>query len=563
MIALQKSLFYLVGLLAFAAFALLGVEVIFPDLPALPYLTAINTAIHGLFVLDFCIRCLSVRPYWKYIVDHITDVWLFVPLVLLSMDRGGTTFGILSREAALLLMMVSRPRRAQKLNNLLATEPAITMVGSFAIVIAGGAILLLLPAASATGEPIHWVDALFTSTSAVCVTGLTSLDTATRFSVFGQTVIALLIQVGGLGIMTFSACLALMIGRTMDVRQQVELQNVMDYDTLGGLKRLVFFIIGMTAIIELVGAAALFAIWRPHMPSFGETAYHAVFHSIAAFCNAGFSTFSDSLVGFRDDPATLSVIALLIIGGGLGFLVISDILSNWGRAVEVRSRSGLRLRVQTKIVLWTSLFLIIGGAVLLYCLELRGQYANLPVHERIFLATFQSITARTAGFNSCDIGALTQASAFVLIVLMFIGASPGSTGGGIKTTTAAVLWATVVSTLRQRTHVELFRRTVPFEVIRKAVSVLCLSMLAVVLCTAVLSFTENASFLDVGFETVSAFGTVGLSRNLTPSLTPHGKLLLTLVMFIGRLGPLTMAYALTIKRQQAKYQYAEERVMIG
>jgi trk system potassium uptake protein len=563
MIALQKSLFYFVGLLASAAFALLGVEVIFPDLPILPYLTAANVVIHGLFVLDFCARCLSVRPYWKYIAQHVTDLWLFVPLVMLSMDKGGTTFGIVSREAALLLMMVSRPRRAQKLNNLLATEPALTMIGSFAIVVAGGAILLMLPAASATESPISWIDALFTSTSAVCVTGLTTLDTATRFSVFGQTVIALLIQVGGLGIMTFSACLALVVGRSMDVRQQVELQNVMDYDTLGGLKRLVFFIIRMTAIIELLGSVALFLIWRPRLGSFELTAYHAVFHSIAAFCNAGFSTFTDNLASFHDDAATLGVIAVLIVGGGLGFLVISDILSNTSRATKVRSRSGVRLRIQTKIVLWTSLILIVGGTILIYCLELRGRFAGASVHERIVMSVFQSVTARTAGFNSCDIGALTQASAFVLIVLMFIGASPGSTGGGIKTTTAAVLWATVTSTLRQRANVELFRRTIPFDVVRKSISVLCLSVLVVILCTAVLSITEKATFLDVGFETVSAFGTVGLSRNLTPSLTLHGKLIITVMMFIGRLGPLTMAYALTIKRQQAKYQYAEERVMIG
>jgi trk system potassium uptake protein TrkH len=363
--------------------------------------------------------------------------------------------------------------------------------------------------------------------------------------------------------MTATVSLVLILRRNLDVRQQVAMQDVLDNDTLAGARRLTLFIIGMTALLEIAGAAALTLAWRGRFASCGIAAYHAVFHAISAFCNAGFSTFSENLMGFRGDIVTNAVVCLLIVGGGLGFTVVKDLGENL-RARAARGAARLtRLRVQTRIVLAVTAILIVAGALLLYVVEAGGAFKGWSERDKVLASVFQSVTARTAGYNTCDIGALSPASQFTLIVLMFIGASPGGTGGGIKTTTVVALWAIVFSLLLGRDHAQIHRRTVPVEIVLKAVTVLCISLALVLVFAGVLMYTEKADPLAVLFETVSAFGTVGLSMGITPSLTPAGKLLITLMMFIGRLGPLTMAYALAFRRRPAKYEYAEERMMIG
>jgi trk system potassium uptake protein TrkH len=375
-------------------------------------------------------------------------------------------------------------------------------------------------------------------------------------------VILALIQLGGLGIMTAAVALVLILGRSVDLRQQTVLREALDHDTLSGARRLTLFILGMTAAFECAGAAALGWQWRGRFDCPLQTLYHAAFHSVSAFCNAGFSTFSDNLMSFRDDLTTNLTIGLLIVGGGLGFTVIQDFTAGL-RGRGGRPHRPLRLRVQTRIVITVTLLLIAGGAALIYLIERTASLRELPLRSRILVAAFQSVTARTAGFNTCDIGRLAAPTLLALIGLMFIGASPGGTGGGIKTTTVAVLWAVVLSRLRGRANVELWRRTIPSETLLKAVSVLCVSLLLVFAFAGVLMYTERAAPLVVAFEIVSAFGTVGLSAGLTPALTPAGKLIVTLMMLIGRLGPLTMAYAFVLRGKPARHEFAEERVMIG
>jgi trk system potassium uptake protein len=361
--------------------------------------------------------------------------------------------------------------------------------------------------------------------------------------------------------MTFSVALTVLLGKHIDISQRAVLQDALDHDTLAGVRRLIRFIVLMTFAFEAIGAILLFLCWHEDFESLSSAIYHALFHSVSAFCNAGFSTFSDSLVGFRDNAGINIVICGLIVFGGLGFAVIQDLFS--AARNRLRGRVNNRSRIQTRIVLRVTFFLILLGMGVVYLTERSGLLLGLSPENTVLAVFFQSVTARTAGFNTLDVGALSSATAFATIVLMFIGASPGSTAGGIKTTTLACLWASLVTGLRNRPHVEMHRRTIPPETVYKALTLLCVSLGVVVVFTLLLLSTEQKPFLDVLFEVVSAFGTVGLSMGLTPELSDTGRILITALMFIGRLGPLTIAYAMLPSHAKVSYKYAEERIMIG
>ncbi len=482
-----------------------------------------------------------------------------IPLAFLLLAARLESLYIAAAVAAILVMLVTRARNVMRNQSDIELRPASWMVLGFMIALIAGGLLLTTPAATVEGERTVLLDALFTSTSAVCVTGLIVRDTATYFSRFGQLVILVLIQLGGLGIMTFGILLVLLMHKRMDMHQRIVMREVFDRDELAGLIRLVRFIFLMTLLVEGLGALMLSLAWFDHFASPLLTLYHAVFHAVSAFCNAGFSTFSDSLTGFAGHALTNLVIILLIVCGGFGFVVMKDIYDNIRGAMV--SRHVMHVKVQTRVVLSVSIFLIVVGAFFFVLLEApSGQEAG-PV--ALWVAFFQSVSTRTAGFNSCDIGALEQSTLFVMILLMFIGASPGSTGGGIKTTTFAVLWTAMLQGLLNRPHVEMFRRTLTPCTIRKAVTVFTFSLLILIVFTTALLVTEDAPLMTVLFETVSAVATVGLSMGLTPELTATGRILIIALMFIGRLGPLTVAYLLILPRRRFAYKYAEERVMIG
>ena len=559
----MKRLDFFIGAVSFLAFLLLMAQLSGHWKQYAHFFQLANLGILGLFIFDVIASFVFSPRKKTHFRSHWFDLIVFIPLILLVRGIRESQFYLIVWQAAIVVMLTSRIRRAGRFVSMLGLKPAQLMFASFASAIGVGTTLLMLPAATTSGEGASLVDALFTSTSAVCVTGLIVRDTATYYTTFGQLVILGLIQVGALGILTFSVSLAILVKRRVEMQRQLEMQEVLDQDTLSSIRELITFIVSMTFAFELAGAAALFFAWRGNFASNATTAFHAVFHSVSAFCNAGFSTFTDSLMGFRSDIATNAIIIVLIIFGGFGFTVVRDLLENFRERHLRRSPRILSLRVQTRIVLLVSIILVGAGAIFFYFIERNTSMAELGFVDRVTISIFQSVTARTAGFNTCDFGTLSAPILMIFIILMFIGASPGSTGGGIKTTTVAVLWAVIISGLRKSPYVQLYHRTIPNEIIQKALSVFLISLILVLVFGLILLYIEPLPFDGLMFETVSAFGTVGLSTGVTGQLSPAGKLTITILMFMGRLGPLTIAYAFLRMRKVAKYRYAEERVMIG
>jgi trk system potassium uptake protein TrkH len=444
-------------------------------------------------------------------------------------------------------------------------SPARTAIVAFALLIFSGTILLMLPISS-KGAPVGFVDALFTSTSAVCVTGLTVVDTGSTYSLFGQFIIMILIQCGGLGIMTMSTLFIMLAGRRPGLAGQIVVQDAFthsrDRNILSILKDVFLF----TGAIEGVGIVILFLIFIREN-SAPRALFLSVFHSISAFCNAGFSVFSDSFVKYRENWALNLVICFLIISGGIGFLVLSELK----RKFIVKHRALSRLSLHSKIVLSTTLILIVSGMIFILGMEWHNTLAPLSISGRFQAAFFQSVTARTAGFNTLPIGNMANETLFLLILLMFIGASPGSCGGGIKTTSLATLAVLGLSRFQGSDRPRLFNRTISAASVEKAVSVVILSAIVICLGIMLLLITEignvphsqsRGQFLELYFEVVSAFGTVGLSTGITGSLAKMGKVVLSMVMFVGRLGPLVVGVAVS-RDTSARYYYAEESIMVG
>lgn len=441
-------------------------------------------------------------------------------------------------------------------------SPPQMVLGSFAAAIIAGTFLLLLPRATSTGQSMPFVDALFTAASATCVTGLIVVDTGSFFSRFGQMIILLLIQLGGIGIMSLVAFSAAAIGRGIGMRERAMLKDILDSNFIGEVTRLLRNIVLITVIFETAGVLLFSRIWARDFPSPMTTVYYSVFHSISAFCNAGFSLFSDSLEGFRARPDVVFTFAALIIIGGLGFIVISN-LFRYFLGVLGRAKPRPRLNLHTKIVLLTSAALLIVGTVAFYALEIDDSMAEFTGGERALSAFFSSVTARTAGFSTLPMSAIAVPTALLVVFLMFIGASSGGTGGGIKTNTFAVLIATLRSMLKARQDVEVFHRAIPRDIMVKAICVVILSVGLVFATSLVVATYERIGFTDILFETVSAFGTVGLSRGLTQGLTTPSKVAIIITMFLGRIGPLTLGLAISQRVYEQTYRYPTERVMIG
>lgn len=436
------------------------------------------------------------------------------------------------------------------------SPPQILVLG-FAAVILIGTLLLMLPISSASGHSLRFIDALFTATSATCVTGLVVVDTGTYFSVFGQITILVLIQIGGLGFMTMATLFALLLKRKISLRDRLILQEAMNQSSMEGIVRLIRKVLLYSLIIEASCAALLALRWAVDMP-FGRALYYGIFHAVSMFNNAGFDIFGGyrSLTGYVNDPTVNIIVMFLIVSGGIGFIVMSDLMDY---------RKSRRLLLHTKVVLSMTAALILIGTVVIFVFEFTNSRTLGPLNlgGKLWASFFQSVTPRTAGANTVDIAGLRQASQFFIVILMFIGASPGSTGGGIKTTTFTLMIGAVVSMLRGRDDIVLFRYRLAQERVFKALTITLLALLLIVSVSMVLSTTEGRPFLMILFETTSAFATVGLSMGLTPELTEVGKILICLTMFAGRLGLLTLAYALGPKQGKALYKYPEGKMIIG
>ncbi len=573
------------------------------DRPLLPVkiLFAIQVALVAFFVVEKIIRLVNSVS----IVEFLRVNWFEIPFLLalgIAVFGAGHWFGktdpVIVRHFAVGIYLVLQviTKLCRTCINFAATgrSPTQTLIVSFLILIASGAGLLMLPKASAVGkESLNFIDALFTATSATCVTGLIVKDTGQDFSFMGQVVILSLIQLGGLGIVVFGAVFALLLGQALSLRESVAMQDLLSARTVSRISNMIVFIFLGTILIEAIGTASLFGMWDKipgRVANVQQQWFYSIFHSISAFCNAGFSLFSNSFVSYNRHWQVYTVVCPLIVLGGLGFGVLYDLVNittdrvkrffkkRFSKRCLFATETPKRMRLQTKIVLSVSASLIILGMLAILLFERYAIGGSSGESCGVLGALFQSITARTAGFNTIPIKDLCASSKFILILLMFIGGSPGSTAGGIKTVTLAVVVLTVIATLRKRNEIEMFKRSVRMVVVGRAITVTLLFVAVLFGATLALSITENANIadsanmsdsashftiLDIMFEAASALGTVGLTTGYTPHLTTIGKLIIIAIMLIGRLGPLTLLAALTFNLKPVQYNYPDEAVIVG
>jgi len=454
-----------------------------------------------------------------------------------------------ARPWRVLLPVIPRPRTRG--------GPPLVLIYGFVALIALGTILLIMPVSSKTGQTTSFVDALFTATSAVCVTGLVVVDTADYWSRFGQVVILVLMQLGGFGFMTSATLFLLALGRRIGLRERLVIRESMGLAQLGGLVSIIIKMAIFTILVEVIGAVIFYFRFATEMPP-GASAWHAIFHAISAFNNAGFDVFGgfNSISGYQRDPLMVMVTAVLIILGGISFLVIVDI---------IRKRRINRLSLDSKIVLYTTGALLILGTIIILVIEFADPdtLGALTTPQKWLNAFFQSVTARTAGFSTISMRNVADYALFFTMLLMFVGGASGSTAGGIKVNNFGMITATIWSAVRGKEHGGVFGREFNTQQVHRALAVVMLSLAFVSVVVFLLTVTEDFKFIDLLFETISAFGTVGLTTGIIPGLSIAGRFIITATMFMGRLGPLTLVLALVQRQQPTEYRYPEESVRVG
>lgn len=426
---------------------------------------------------------------------------------------------------------------------------------SFMAVILIGSLLLYLPWASQSGQT-SYIDCLFVATSATCVTGLVPVDTATHWTLFGKIIILFLIQIGGLGVMSFAVFYALLAGRKIYLRQRLVMQQAINVAEVGGVVRLFRYLLGFTFAVEGIGALILALRWSGEM-GWGKALWYGLFHSVSAFNNAGIDLMGGfkSLTGYTSDVTVNLVISTLIIIGGLGFIVTYELY---------HYRVNRKLSLHSKVVLLITGILLLVGTLLLFAGEYNHALKDMPFGTKLLASYFQSVTPRTAGFNTIDLTSLHLSSQLVIIILMLIGASPGSTGGGIKTSTFAILWLAIYSQLRGKRDTEIFERRIDTPDVMQALTIFLLFSLSMVMMTYLVALTYPSGDLTaIVFEVASALGTVGLTLGLTPDLTTIPKILLIITMFLGRVGPLTIGFAMAFNEKQPDIHWPKGKIMVG
>jgi trk system potassium uptake protein TrkH len=466
--------------------------------------------------------------------------------------------------------LIGRTARRQKSEvRRRSASPPQLFVLSFVVLIAFGTIGLRTVPGLYTGEPLGWLDALFTATSAACVTGLIIVDTATYFTRWGQGFILLLIQLGGLGMITFATVIIASLGRRLSLTQEEITAGAAVVAPNVEYRHLTFSVVLFTLLVEIAGALILWLLWLRQLGPV-EALWHAVFHAVSAFCNAGFSTFSDSLMDFQLAPGTLITVMVLIVVGGIGFLAMDELyLAQRARAAG----KPFRISLHTRLALATTAILLFVGWAVYVVSEWNATLGAMPAWARVANAMFMSVTARTAGFNTVDYAQTEDGSDFFTILLMSIGGSPGSTAGGIKTTTFALIALLALSRLRGERVVSIWGHSVPEETVQRSVGLFVAAFGVVTAAILLFTYSEagmgfaagrNTPFLAYMFEAVSAFNTVGLSMGVTPELTPVGRAITTFLMFVGRVGPITFAAAIALRPHGARgFRYAYENVVVG
>ena len=529
----------------------------------------------GAYFIPIVIAVVVLTNYFEaggieeFVRRYIFSLVIFVPLVI---TWGDIEFAFWLSAAHLLssILTIYDDTPSDRLNgrrekhNLFQNfrlRPAQLVLLSFLSVIFLGAFLLLLPVSQKEGINLSMIDGLFMSTSATCVTGLTTLSLEENFSFFGQIVILFLIQIGGLSIMTLYSSMAILLGRSIGVKDRVIMQDLLDISSLEDLLAMVGNIVKYTFFIELWGAIVLTLAFSYEGFDFGKALYYGIFHSISAFCNAGFSLFESSLENYSVNPVVHGTVSILVILGGLGFIVLKEI-----KEFVVQRKSFVRFSLHTKIVLIVSFVLTFGGMLFIFFSEFLSSLDTYSLWEKIQISFFHSVTLRTAGFSTIPLTNFHPFTIYGMALIMFIGASPGSTGGGIKTTTLAILYAGVRSTLLGRKKVGLFDRVIASPIVVRATALFFIGILIASAFVLILMLVESetGSYLPIFFEVVSASATVGLSLGVTPGLSLLGKALIGVLMLIGRIGPLTLILAVAQREKLlGEFEYPDGKIMMG
>lgn len=541
-----------------------------------PYVTISIRSLVTFFILYESIHLVFTNKRWRdYVSLHKIELIILSMLglefiyeknivsILKSYHISGedTTLIFLSVNQILFLFSnlahffrLSRIQDSKKLN------PSIVFVSSFAFIILLGVCFLHFP--KSTNGAVKSIDLIFTTISATCVTGLSTVDLSTQFTLTGQLVVLLLIQVGGLGLMTLTSFFSIFLAGKVSVSDTMMIKDLLSEETMGRAKEILKQITLQTLVIESIGAVFLFYSFPSHFPiALSEKIYYSIFHSISAFCNAGFSLLPNGMAteAFKHSEGFLSVIMFLIILGGLGFPVLFQIRTRLSNPFDYK----FRWSVTSKLVFWTTGSLLLFGWVSYYLLEGNFSLKGLTKSEQIFHSLFYSVTTRTAGFNTLELNQMGFPITFISFFLMWVGASPVSTGGGIKTTTFAISLLNITNQIRGKERMEIDHRTIANSSIARASATIVLSLFVIFTAIFCLLLTENANFIDLCFEVVSAFGTVGLTRSLTPHLSDYGKIIICIVMFVGRVGILTLLVALSKKVTHVSYEYPKEYVVVG
>lgn len=531
----------------------------------------------GVYLVPFVLAFSVIANYINsddlehFIRKHVFSLMVVIPLFI---SMGDIEFTLLLCAAHLISSILSlydsgeeqkenfaqeEETQSSKLFRNFSLSPAQLVLLSFSAVIFLGTFLLMLPFSS-TGKSIGFIDSLFMATSATCVTGLSTISISNDLTFFGQAVILVLIQIGGLSIMTLYSSMAIMLGRSMGMKDRVVLQDLLDVSSLDELFATIVNIIRYTFFIELWGGIVLTIGFIFEGFEFGRALYYGFFHSISAFCNAGFSLFDTSLESYDTNFLITGTIMVLITTGGIGFIVIRELVEVFSNKKKMKN-----LGLHSKVVLMTSGVLTAVGAIFFFYSEYLNALDGYSFWEKVSVSLFQSVTLRTAGFNTLDLGNLQSYTIVMMAVFMFIGASPGSTGGGIKTTTLAILAQSIISTLKGRKKVIMLDRRIPEPVVVRTTAITFISIIIVAVFILIMMRLEpNQSFLTIFFEVISATGTVGLSLGITPDMGVYGKFAISIAMFIGRIGPLTMVLAIGQRQAElGKYEYPEGKMLIG
>lgn len=525
------------------------------------YIAAFHGTMHvliAIFFLYFLFQLIQFPRHLEKIQVRMLDLAILLPFLITVGDPNITVFFILFRQILVnlyrLTLLVNLKQLYEK------THPLqILSIGFLAITLIG-TILLTLPISSSQGIPNSLIDALFTATSALTTTGLAVVDTGSFYSLFGQIIILVLVQIGGLGYMIFIALMILGLGGKLSLGSKMLLHQSIGHPSTLDMIKFSKMVIKFTLFFEILGAVSL-TLCFAHSSPLEHAVYLGIFHSISAFCTAGFSTFSDSFITYQSNLTINLILMFLGIVGGLGFFVIYDIYSLFNQ--KLRDPDSLRiLSVHSKFVLYLSLVMMGLGALIIFLMEIGVPLT--PLGKTLLTSTFQAVSASTTtGFNSIDIAAMLPTSLFILIILMLIGASPGGTGGGIKTSTFGTILFFLFATLKGKRGVNIFTRQVPISTVMNAFAIGFISVLWLTFSVLVLTATESGAFMEIVFEAASAFGTVGLSMGLTPELSIAGKLFISITMLIGRIGPLALGFSLVGKPKAAGFHYAEADVLVG